>query len=172
MKKLLIFLVTITSLFLSGNIAFSENQEKIGYIDLSRAFDEYQKTKDLDKELEKKGDRKQTEREKLVQQIRQMREESELMNSAAKEKKELDIESKIKVLQEYDQDAKNELIKDRDNMLRDILKEMNEVIKEYGQTQGYSLILNDKVLLYGDKKLEITDQVIKILNDRYNKSKN
>ena len=154
-------------LFLAAGNIFAESQGKIGYIDLSRSFDEYQKTKDLDKELEGKGDMKQQEREKLVQDIRKMRGELELMNKNAREKKETDIESKIKSLQEFDQEAKTDLTKDRDNMVKDILKEMSDVIKEYGEKNGYSIIVNDRVLLYGDSTMDLTNEIIKILNDKY-----
>ena len=168
MKKYLIS-ISIIAMFSISSIAIAENSGKIGYIDLSRSFDEYQKTKDFDKELEKKGDMKQGEREKLVQDIRKMREELELMNKSAREKKEADIEAKIKSLQEFDQEAKTDLTKERDNMVKDILKEMSDVIKEYGQKNGYSIILNDRVLLYGDPGMELTNEIIKILNEKYNK---
>jgi len=163
------FIIILTGIFIFCMAAplFAESQGKIGYIDLSRSFDEYQKTKDFDKELEGKGDMKQNEREKLVQEIRKMREELELMNKNAREKREADIESKIKSLQEFDQEAKTDLTKERDNMVKDILKEMSDVIKEYGEKNGYSIIVNDRVLLYGDSGMDLTSGIIKILNDRY-----
>lgn len=169
MKKLLtVFLISIF-LFSCANMSIAQSEGKIGFVDLSRSFDEYQKTKDLDKDLESKGDAKQEQREKLVKDIRKMREELELMNDKARGKKEQDIEAKIKALQDFDQDAKAMLTKERDDMVRDILKEMNTVIQEYGASQGYSIILNDRVLLYGDKAIDLTDEIIKILNNRYNK---
>ncbi len=164
--KVIVGIVFISLFFAAGN-AFAESQGKIGYIDLSKSFDEYQKTKDFDKELEAKGDMKQQEREKLVQDIRKMRGELELMNKNAREKKETDIESKIKSLQDFDQEAKTDLTKERDNMVKDILKEMSDVIKEYGEKNGYSIIVNDRVLLYGDSGMELTNEIIKILNDKY-----
>ena len=169
MKNFLTISLISVFLFCVSSIAIAENSGKIGYIDLSKSFDEYQKTKDFDKELEKKGDMKQGEREKLVQDVRKMREELELMNKSAREKKEADIEAKIKSLQEFDQEAKTDLTKERDNMVKDILKEMSDVIKEYGQKNGYSIILNDRVLLYGDSGMDLTNEIIKILNEKYNK---
>jgi outer membrane protein len=160
-------ILTFVFLFVAAGKVFAESQGKIGYIDLSRSFDEYQKTKDLDKELEGKGDMKQQAREKLVQDIRTMRGELELMNKNSREKKEADIEAKIKSLQEFDQEAKTDLTKDRDNMVKDILKEMSDVIKEYGEKNGYSIIVNDRVLLYGDSTMDLTNEIIKILNDKY-----
>lgn len=165
MRKFLLFI--LVSLFLLSGITFAQDAGKIGYVDLSRSFDEYQKTKDFDKALEKKGDVKQQEREKLVVEIRKMRDELELLNENARKKKEQDIEEKIRILQEFDQDAKAELTKERDDMVRDILKEMNAVIQKYGEGNGYSIILNDRVLLYGKKTMDLTDEIIRILNKNY-----
>ncbi len=169
MNRILKIISISIFLFSVSSIAIAENSGKIGYIDLSKAFDEYQKTKDFDKELEGKGDTKQQEREKVVQDIRKMREELELLNKTAREKKETDIEAKIKSLQEFDQEAKTDLTKERDNMVKDILKEMSDVIKEYGGKNGYSIIVNDRVLLYGNSGMDLTNEIIKILNDKYNK---
>lgn len=167
MKKGLV--LTLITIFLFSVPAFAQADGKIGYVDLSRAFDEYQKTKDFDRALEKTGDIKQEQREKLVKGIRKMRDELELMNERARKKKEGDIESRIRSLQEFDQDAKMELTKERDDMVRDILKEMNGVIQEYGKGHGYSIIMNDRILLYGDEALDLTGEIIKILNGRYKK---
>jgi len=168
LRKSAITAVLAFLMLMTGN-ALAESQGKIGYIDLSRSFDEYQKTKDFDKELENKGDMKQQAREKVVQEIRKMKEELELMNKTAREKKEADIEAKIKSLQDFDQEAKTDLTRERDNMVKDILKEMSDVIKEYGEKNGYSIIVNDRVLLYGDAGMDLTNEIIKILNDKYNK---
>ncbi len=169
MKKILVIgLVSIMLLSVAGTV-LAQSESKIGFVDLSRSFDEYKKTKDFDKALEKKGDTKQEQREKLVKDIRKMRDELELMNEKARESKEKDIESSIRSLQEFDQDAKTGLTKERDDMVRDILREMNDTIKEYGEKNGYSIILNDRVLLYGKKTIDLTDEIIKILNDSYKK---
>jgi Skp family chaperone for outer membrane proteins len=46
---------------------------------------------------------------------------------------------------------------------------MNAVIQEYGKNNGYLIILNDRVLLYGDETEDLTEKIIKILNDNYTK---
>ena len=166
MKKIFTFI--LLGIFLSAGLAFAQSG-KIGYVDLSRTFDEYQKTKEFDKDLETKGNVKQEQREKLVKDIRKMRDEIELLNEKNRKKKEEDIEAGIRSLQQFDQDAKTALTKERDDMVREILREINQVIQEYGEQNGYSIILNDRVLLYGDKTEELTENIIKTLNDSYKK---
>jgi len=137
---------------------------KIGYINLGRALDEYEKTKKSEATLEKKLDKKEKEREKLVEEIKELKDEITLMSDKGRREKQDIIDEKIKNLQEFDKGARNELQDERDEVLRDILGEINNVISEYGKKNGYTAILNDRVLVYGDETIDITQEIIDILN--------
>jgi outer membrane protein len=145
--------------------------EKIGYVDLARIFDEYQKTKDFDKTLEGKGQAKQAERDKMVNEVKKLRDEAELLSAKAKDDKQVLIDEKIKALQEFDRGTRDDLRKQRDAMVRDILKEIETVIQDFGKAQGYSFIFNDRVLVFKSEGSDLTAQVIKTLNDGYAKKK-
>ena len=144
---------------------------KIGYVDLARVFDEYQKTKEFDKSLESKGASKQSERDKMVADIKKLRDEAELLSAKAKDDKQAGIDEKIKGLQEYDRTTRDGLRRERDGMVKDILKEIETVIQGFGKSQGYSFIFNDRVLVYKSEGSDLTNQVIKALNDSYAKKK-
>lgn len=169
MRRLLIIVIGAAFLLGMTRIASAEEAGKIGYIDLSRVFDQYQKTIDYDKELEKKGDKKQAEREKRVSQIKRLRDELELLSEKGREKKQKQIDNEVKELQDFDLATRTDLKKERDKVVREILEEIDKVIQEYGRKEGYFLILNDRVLLFGDKQAELSDEVLKILNQRYKK---
>ncbi len=145
--------------------------EKIGYVDMAKVFDDYLKTKDFDKALESKGSTKRSEREKMVNEVKKLRDEAELLSAAAKDDKQAQIDEKIKSLQEFDRDTRSVLGKERDNMVRDILKEIEVVIQDFGKAQGYSFIFYDRALAYKGESSNITSQVIKVLNDSYAKKK-
>ena len=143
--------------------------EKMGYVDLPRVFDEYQKTKELDKALEAKGAQKQAERDKLVADVKKLRDEAELLNAKAKEDKQAVIDERIKTLQEFDRTTRDALRKERDAMVRDILKEIEGVIQNFGKSQGYAYIFSDRALVFKAEGSDLTLQVIKTLNDSYKK---
>ena len=166
-RILVIIISIIVFLFNSSNFSLGAEEEKIGYIDLSRLFDEYNKTKDLDKELEKKSDAKQAEREKIVKEIKAFKDELELANEKARDKKQEQIDKKIKELQDFDETTRDELTKERDVMVRDILAEIDKIIQEYGENKKYTYIFNDRILLYGKKEFNITDDILNILNEKY-----
>ena len=145
--------------------------DKIGTVDLARVFDEYQKTKEFDKTLEVKGSAKQADRDKMVAEVKKMRDEAELLSAKAKEEKQASIDEKIKALQDFDRVTRDTLRKERDGMVRDILKEIEVVIQDFGKTQGYGYIFNDRVLVYKSETNDLTSQVVKVLNDSYTKKK-
>ena len=173
MKKMILFALSVFLFSFStpAVVPAYAAGEKIGYVDLAKVFDEYQKTKEFDKSLETKGASKQTERDKLVADIKKLRDEAELLSAKAKDDKQAAIDEKIKSLQEYDRTTRDGLRRERDGMVRDILKEIEGVIQEFGKSQGYSYIFNDRVLVYKTEGSDLTNQVIKALNDSYTKKK-
>ena len=145
--------------------------DKIGYVDLARVFDEYTKTKEFDKSLETKGAAKQADRDKMVADVKKLRDEAELLSAKAKDDKQAVIDEKIKTLQDFDRTTRDALRKERDGMVRDILKEIEVVIQDFGKAQGYGYIFNDRVLVFKSEQNDLTTQVIKVLNDNYAKKK-
>ena len=173
MKKMTLLALPVFFLSLSAPLAVTASAaaDKIGYVDLARVFDEYQKTKQFDKSLESKGASKQADRDKMVADIKKLRDEAELLSAKAKDDKQAAIDEKIKVLQEYDRTTRDGLRRERDGMVKDILKEIETVIQDFGKSQGYAYIFNDRVLVYKSEGGDLTNQVIKALNDSYAKKK-
>jgi Skp family chaperone for outer membrane proteins len=134
-------------------------------------FDEYNKTKEFDKTLEGKGAGKQGERDRMVNEIKKLRDESELLGAKAKDEKQAVIDEKIKALQDFDRITRDALRKERDGMVKDILKEIEVVIQDFGKQQGYAFIFNDRVLVFKNEQADLSNQVIKALNDSYTKKK-
>ncbi len=166
-----IAILFLASIFLgAANAAFAADG-KIAHMDLTKIFDEYNKTKDLDKQLENKGNAKQTERDKLVAEIKKLKDELELMSDKGKEAKQTAIDDKIKKLQDFDRESRDALRKERDDMARQILKEIKDTIDTVGKKDGYSLILDSRAVLYGKEGDDLTNSILKTLNDKYAKGK-
>ena len=172
MKKLV--LLSLSFFLFVGLLSvpvFAAAGDKLGYVDLARVFDEYQKTKEFDKSLEAKSAGKQAERDKMVAEVKKLKDEAELLSAKAKDDKQAVIESKMQGLQEFDRVTRDSLRRERDSMVKDILKEIEQIIQDFGKAQGYSFIFNDRVLVYKNESSELTTQVIKVLNDSYAKKK-
>ena len=88
--------------------------DKFAYVDLSRIFTEYGKTKDYDKTLGDKQTLYETERDKKVSEVKQFQEKLNLLSDKEKETKQPDLQAKIKSLQEYDRQKQTDLRKEQD----------------------------------------------------------
>lgn len=163
----LVIMAFFVSLSLAAVNMARAAEGKIVYMDLGKVFDEYNKTKDLDKQLEAKSSAKQGERDKLVAEIKKIKDELDLAADKDKAKKQAAVEEKLKKLQDFDRESRDGLRKDRDDMARTILKEIKDSIDEIAKKEGYAYILDSRAVLYGGDANNLTDRVIKILNDKY-----
>lgn len=169
MKKLKWFVWGAFLVWVASSASVVSADVKFATMDLSRAFDEYRKTKESDKILEAKGNEKKAERDKKVNEVKKLKGELDLLNDEGKQEKQAIIDQKVKELQEFDREVRDTLRGERDQMVRDILKDIEQVLQNYGSEQGYTFILNDRVLLYKDKSLDVTEEVIKRLNKKGDK---
>lgn len=165
MKKILWAVLLVAFSFVSRP-AWAADM-KIGYVDLAKVFDQYEKTRTSDRQVESQAKAKQGDREKLTGEIRRLRDELELLSESGRQAKQQEIDDKVKSLKDYDRDAVKALRQTRDELVKDILNDINGSIAEIGQKQSFHLILNDRVVLFSPKQNDITADVIQALNARY-----
>lgn len=154
--------------FMAVGIA-SAKDLKIAYVDLSRVFDNYQKTKEFDAILQKEGTAFQKERDSMVQKIQDDQSKLNLMKDAEKVKMQADIEKEKNDVVAYDKQKRTDLAKRRDDKVKEILGEIQKIVSGIAKRDDYTYVLNDRVLIYGDQDFNITDEVMKTLNDSYTK---
>jgi len=158
-------IIFITMVVIGGasGVAFAK-EYKIGYVDLARVFDEYKKTKDSEKALEDKAKGKEAERKKLIDEIKRLKDEQALLSEKAKAEKETSIDNVMKNLQDFDRNSRDELMKQRSDMLNGLLKDIEKVVTDYAKENGYDLIMNLRMLLYGSEQYDLTNEILKRLN--------
>ncbi|MCK9571864.1 MAG: OmpH family outer membrane protein [Candidatus Omnitrophica bacterium] len=154
----------VFSLFIGLTVA--QAADKFAYVDLSRTFSEYSKTKDYDKTLSDKEKVYTTDRDKKINELKAFQDKINLLNDKEKEAKKSELQSKLKTLQDYDRQKQADLRKDQEERMKEILKDIEEAVKQYSQKQGYTFVFNDRVLVYQDKTLDITTEIVAILNKK------
>lgn len=144
--------------------AYSEG--KIGYVDLRRAFYEYEKAKTLEKGINDFDETSKKTRTKMVQDITKMRDEGELLSGKAREKKQSQIEQQIAALQEFDRTNRQESLNKKNDMYRQVIDDIQKVVEDIGKKEGYDYVLDSRNIMYANKSFDLTDQVVKVLNKR------
>jgi Skp family chaperone for outer membrane proteins len=69
-------------------------------------------------------------------------------------------------VQKNKQSAYNNLAKSRDDAKKTLIKAVKPIIKKYMEENNIRLVLDKKSVILGDTTLEITDQIITILNKK------
>ncbi|MBI3316788.1 MAG: OmpH family outer membrane protein [Candidatus Omnitrophica bacterium] len=168
-----VLFVIFTLIFgtLGAASAFAVDTSKVGYVDIAKVFDEFQKTKDNDTTLQKAGKKKEEERDALVHEVRQLKDELVLLSDEAKLKKQELMETKMRELQDFDRRAKQELGTERNKIVREIFKEIDDTIHRVGEKKGLDFVFNERALLYHHAKYDLTLEILNDLNKEYAKKK-
>jgi len=157
----------LCSLFLAAGMVSAA--EKFAYVDLSRLFSEYGKTKDYDKTLNEKQEAYRTEIDKKTNEVKQLQDKMNLLSDKEKEAKKAEFETKVKGLQDFERQKLTDLRKEQDERMKEIFKDIEEAVKRYAEKEGYTLVFNDRVFVYQTKNMDITNKVMGILNKGYKK---
>jgi len=166
MKKLAVLVGVMGVLLLAGT---SFAADKFGYVDLSRIFSEYGKTKDFDKSLSEKQNAYVAERDKKVNELKALEDKLNLLNDKEKESKRPEFDNKVKDFDSFRRQKETDLRKEQDEKMREVLKDIEEAVKQHAEKEGYTMVFNDRVLVYQTKTMDISDKIVEILNAKSKK---
>ena len=168
-NSLMVKFALLSLAFLVGGTAAAYAAEEYGFVNVALVFDKYQKTVDNDKILQEAGKKKEKDRDALVSEIRQLKDELVLLTDDTKAKKQENLDAKIRELQEFDQAAKEELGNTRRDAIQGIFKDIDDVVQATGKRKGLNFVFNERALLYHSDKYDITNEVLTELNNNYAK---
>ena len=151
--------------------ALAAPKEKFASVDIGKIFDSYEKTKKYDQDFQTEGKMKQEERDAIVHEIRRLRDEQALLAEDARAEKQNAIDGKMKELENFDGDVRKTLGEKRNQAVREVFQDIENVMTQYGERKGFDFIFNDRALLYKDKRFDVTGEILQELNDRYKKGK-
>ncbi|HEX16706.1 MAG TPA: OmpH family outer membrane protein [Deltaproteobacteria bacterium] len=145
---------------------------KIGYVDVQRVLADSKRGQEAKKEIETRGAELNQEFLKRQQEVKALKEELErkgtLLSEEARKEKEREYQKKVKELERFVKDSREELRQMEREVTTQILKEVEKIINELGKEKGYTLILEKQrsFILYAPEEIDLTDEVIKALDSK------
>jgi outer membrane protein len=137
---------------------------------VAQVFDKYQKTDEATETLKKEieGKRKDIEKRREAINLLKQKLESQGVVMAEKEKAKMEeeVDAKISELKDITEKSNRELRERETQLTKTILKDIEEVVKAYGKDNGYDLILDSRDVLYGPEGMEVTNDIIKLMNEK------
>ena len=159
-------LIFITIVFLT--YSFSSFADSSYFIDFTKVLNSSKSGAQAQKKLLEKFKSESSKFDKLTKDIR--KEESEIINQKKVlspeeyQKKVKVLRKKVADLQKSKQNSFNSISKSRNDAKKELLRAVNPILKKYMEDNKIRLILDKETVVLGDSTLEITDQIITILN--------
>jgi outer membrane protein len=151
------------------NAAYAETP-KIGYVDLQRALNESDAGKKAKEEFKVQVDKLQAQLKKQKDAIDELKDQLEKKSLVMKEEErsnlEEDYRKKLRDFERNYKDSQADLQKKDNELTGAIIKDLQEVIRDYGEHENYTLILENtsSAVLYGAKNADLTDIIIREYN--------
>jgi outer membrane protein len=168
MKKLLIIAVAI--------LLSSCNQTKVAYIDLEVLMKDYEATKALELSLKEKQELMAKELDSLSApfqlKVQQYYQNQQKMSAQKRAEVEQSLSQEQQFLQSKQSQASQLLQEENQEMSEVLTKRVDSFVADYAKTKGFKMILGTSgkgTVLYGDKALNITSEILEILNLDYSK---
>ena len=114
---------------------------KLGYVEVERVFEKYQKTLDLNGKLQQERKEKISERKAMVEEINKLKDEADLLRDEPKKKEEV-VDEKVKALYQFEEKVKREAVQKQARLQEDILGEIRGALAGIGKAGGYEMIFS------------------------------
>ena len=111
------------------------------------------------KALQKKEKAIQEEERKIIQQ-------KKVISAEEYKKKVTELRNKVASLQKERDSLLTEVSKQRSKARSELLKNLNPIIKEYMKEKNIRMVLDKKSMLLADDSLDITQNIVKLLNSK------
>ncbi|MDR1055306.1 MAG: OmpH family outer membrane protein [Prevotellaceae bacterium] len=170
--------VSKTDASIEGENKSIETIKDIAYVQIDSLIQSYDMYHDLKAEYEKKVKQMETE---FTAKGRSFQKELEdyqekgskgLITRSQAEQMEQNLQRRQNELEQTRQNMGQQLAEQEAVMMRQITDAITKYINKYNETKNYLLILNNSIILYGHKSMDITTDIIKGLNEEYIQNRN
>ena len=147
---------------------FTYAEVKIGIFDSQKLIEGTKKGRAVAAKLEKLGKEKQERLNVLQNQVKKLEKElvSPALNQNTRESKKLELQNKRTALKRLAEDSRREMQIQYDKEMNTLKAEVWPILQDYGKDKGLTTIFEKSVVLYSDPAVDITADIIKILDSK------
>ena len=155
------------------------SSKDIVYLNSDSLSEKYQYFKDIKAKLESKVKKAQADLQSkstaFQREVADYQKNAATMSADDRQATEQKLARKQDELARLDQTASSSLAKDESDEFNNVYNKITEFLKKHASENGYKLVLtyskSNPTVLYADPSLEITNEVIKQLNEEYKPKK-
>jgi outer membrane protein len=164
-KKLLFSLILLTTF--SGITALADTPHFVDfkYI-LNNSVAGKQAQTALQKKLNNGIKKLQAKESKIQSEEQEIIKQKKLISAEEYRNKVTELRKKVTLLQKEREILLNDVGKKRAKARSELLKNLNPLIKEYMQEKKIRMVIDKKSILLADEKLDVTQEIIELLNKK------
>ena len=161
-RKIIVILTFFSFTELS---ALAETPHFIDFKYILNQSDAGKKAQDFLKNKLEKGIKNLQEKEKKIQEEeKKIIQQKKVISAEEYKKKVTSLRNKVSQLQKERQTLLNSVATQRQKARNELLKNLNPIVKTYMNENNIRMVIDKKNLLLADENLDITKQIIKLLN--------
>lgn len=157
--------LVLGNLFFSGYL-FSKKEGKTGYVYVEKLYDGYKGKSDIEKDLKAIENKQHNILDTLKLEITALEAQVANGNKQAANMAEMKKGNYTRLVQEFSEYNTVESQKH----VQELLKQINEYVKDYGEEKGYSYVFGatgNGSLMYAAKGDDLTEEVAQYINKKY-----
>src|SRR5438034_10045876 len=146
-------------------------EAKIAVVDMQRALNECDAGKRAKDQVKAKFEHSQNQLKRQREDLDHLKGDYERKATVLKEEErrnlEKDLESRGLEFKRKYEDFQRELKETDAELTKSIVEELYGLVRDYGEKHGYTLVLeaSSGALLYNDKTVDVTDEIVQLHND-------
>jgi outer membrane protein len=148
---------------------------KVGFVNIQKAISESRAGERARKKFEGTIKAKEAALAREKQTIERLKRDLEkkalLLKADERVSLQRDFQKRVRDYERQMNDAQEELQIQERQMTAEILQDLQKIVEEIGKSQRFTLILDRSQLLYTDKGIDITNEVIQLYNRRLGKAR-
>ena len=161
--------------FLVFLIGFSNANENIRFININYIVNNSEAGKTLNKIIENKTKKIKSELNDLGKKIESKKEkiisQKNILKKDEYEKLVKNYEDEVKKFNNIRNKKNEDFNKYRINSQKKIIEALNPLITAFLKKESVQILLQKEQIIFGDKELDITEEILKIFNDKHKKIK-
>lgn len=151
-------------------------QQKIGYVDNVKLMDEYQEKIDIEDKYKTKSESFGQKRDSISQafqlEAQAFQQKAQSMSQQKAQEEYGSLQQRGQMIGQQLQQEEQQLQLEGQNEMDSLINKVKGEIKKFGKDNGYTYILgggNGGSVLYGAESKDLTQEILAILNENYNK---
>ena len=162
----------------SGKVITGNNNFRIAYFDIDSLQEKYEYFKDVSGQMKNKEASMSSQMDALQnsyqKRLKELQDKGPTMTQAEGEAAQREVAQMQQKFQQRQMSMEQDLKKHQVDLMTDVRNKIENYLKEYNTEKGYAFILSYEpgfMLYYRDSVYDITNDVIRGLNEQYKKEK-